>query len=66
MKIYYRGYLIDEREGQSPVTVYGTNPGRCLVALSPDTEKAMHWVDGDIERRTYPTPPWHDWLVVAA
>ena len=36
------------------------------MALSPDTEKAMHWVDGDIERRTYPTPPWHDWLVAAA
>lgn len=50
MKIYYRGYVIDEEFRSSGYTVYGRRPERNEITNHVDAQKAMKWIDGDVTR----------------
>ena len=51
MKIYYRGYVIDEEIRSNCYTVYGRRPVRAEMTVHADAQKAMKWIDGDAIRR---------------
>ena len=58
MKIYYRGYVIDEEFRFSGYTVYGRRPERTEIANHVDAQKAMKWIDGDVTRGLVNSQGW--------
>ena len=58
MKIYYRGYVIDEEIRSSCYTVYGRRPERLEMTAHVDAQKAMKWIDGDVTRGLVRSQGW--------
>lgn len=58
MKIYYRGYAINQEHPESRCTVQGTWPRREMLAFAADPQGAMRWVDREILRRKVEEAGW--------
>jgi hypothetical protein len=59
MKIYYRGYIINEDNSQhSGCTVQGMRPERKTVALEDNPRAAMRWIDRDVIRQKVEDAGW--------
>ena len=58
MRIYYRGYVIDEEIRSNSYTVYGKRPERPEMTAHADTQKAMKWIDGDVIRGLVDSQGW--------
>jgi hypothetical protein len=50
MRIYYRGYVIDEEIPSISYSVYGRRPKRPELTAKSTTRQAMEWIDGDVKR----------------
>lgn len=51
MKIYYRGYLINENHLAGPgCMVHGTRPERKTLTIEDDSRSAMRWIDREVLR----------------
>ena len=51
MRIYYRGYVIDNRTSSADYAVLGRRPVRAELVAYSDAQRAMKWIDGDVNRR---------------
>lgn len=58
MKIYYRGYVIDEEIRSISYAVYGPRPVRVEVSAQPDARAAMQWIDQDVTRQSVRGQNW--------
>ena len=58
MKIYYRGYVINQEHPESPCTVQGRRPEREMMAFSIDPQGAMRWVDREVIKRKVEDEGW--------
>ena len=58
MKIYYRGYVINQEHPDSRCTVMGTRPERAMAAFSADPQGAMRWIDRDVIRQRVEDAAW--------
>ena len=58
MKIYYRGYAINQEHPESRCTVQGTRPSREILAFAANPQGAMRWVDREIIRRKVEDAGW--------
>ena len=58
MRIFYRGYVISEDQGEAGCKVEGRRPERGEVACEGSTRAAMRWIDGDILRRRVADEGW--------
>ena len=59
MKIYYRGYLINENPLAGPgCMVHGTRPERRTLVFEESTKSAMLWIDRDVIRRRVQDAGW--------
>ncbi len=58
MKIFYRGYVIDEEIRSNCYTVYGKRPERPEITTHVDAQKAMKWIDGDVTRCLVNSQGW--------
>ena len=63
MRIFYRGYVIDEEIRSISYSVYGPRPERPELAAKGTSREAMQWVDTNVKRenilgatRTLQTP----------
>ena len=45
MKVFYRGYVIEQPFPWLESTVYGPRPDRVELTGLPSTRKAMEWID---------------------
>ena len=50
MKIYYRGYVIDEEIPSIIYSVCGRRPKRLELIAKGTTREAMEWIDQDVKR----------------
>ena len=50
MRIYYRGYVIDEEIPSISYAVYGRRPERPELTARSTTREAMEWIDRDVKR----------------
>ncbi len=50
MKIFYRGYVIDEEIRSISYSVYGRRPERPELAAKGSSREAMEWIDGNVKR----------------
>jgi len=50
MKIYYRGYVIDEEIPSISYSVHGRRPERQELTARSTSREAMEWIDGDVKR----------------
>ncbi len=50
MRIYYRGYVIDEEIPSISYSVYGRRPKRLELTAKSTSRQAMEWIDGDVKR----------------
>lgn len=50
MRIYYRGYVIDEEIPSISYAVFGRRPERLELTAKSTTRQAMEWIDGDVKR----------------
>ena len=50
MRIYYRGYVIDEEIPSISYSVYGRRPETKELTAKSTTRQAMEWIDGDVKR----------------
>ncbi len=50
MRIYYRGYVIDEDIPSISYSVYGRRPLRPELTAKSTTRQAMEWIDRDVKR----------------
>ena len=50
MKIYYRGYVIQEEIPSISYSVYGLRPERAELTAKSTSRKAMEWIDGNVKR----------------
>ena len=50
MRIYYRGYVIDEEIRSISYSVYGRRPERPELAAKGSSREAMEWIDGNVKR----------------
>lgn len=50
MKIFYRGYVIDEEIPLISYSVYGRRPERPELTARSTTRQAMEWIDSDVKR----------------
>ena len=50
MRIYYRGYVIDEEIPSISYSVHGRRPERPELTASSTSREAMEWIDGDVKR----------------
>ena len=50
MRIYYRGYVIDEEIRSISYAVYGRRPERPELTARSTTREAMEWIDGNVKR----------------
>ena len=58
MKIYYRGYVINQEHEEARCTVQGTRPERAMLAFAADAQGAMRWVDRDVIRQRVEDAGW--------
>ena len=52
MKIFYRGYFIDEEIRSISYSVYGQRPERSELTIKSTSREAMEWIDGEVRRNT--------------
>ena len=52
MKIYYRGYIIEEEIRSISYSVYGQRPERLELIARSTPREAMEWIDNDVNRDT--------------
>jgi hypothetical protein len=52
MKIFYRGYIIDEEIRSISYSVYGQRPERSELTVKSTSREAMEWIDGEVRRDT--------------
>ena len=50
MKIFYRGYVIDEEIRSISYSVYGRRPERPELTAKGSSREAMEWIDGNVRR----------------
>jgi len=50
MKIFYRGYVIDEEIRSISYSVYGRRPERPALTARSTSREAMEWIDGNVKR----------------
>jgi len=50
MKIFYRGYLIDEEIRSISYSVYGRRPERHELITRSTSREAMEWIDCNVKR----------------
>jgi hypothetical protein len=50
MKIYYRGYIIEEEIRSISYSVYGQRPERLELIARSTPREAMEWIDNDVNR----------------
>ncbi|MCH8987272.1 MAG: hypothetical protein IIA92_00505 [Chloroflexi bacterium] len=50
MRIYYRGYVIDEEIPSIVYSVYGRRPERPELTAKSTSRQAMEWIDEDVKR----------------
>ena len=50
MRIYYRGYVINEEIPSIVYSVYGRRPERAEVSAKSTSRQAMEWIDQDVKR----------------
>ena len=59
MKIYYRGYLINENYLAGPgCMVHGTRPERRTLTHEENPRSAMKWIDREVIRRQVEAAGW--------
>lgn len=59
MKIYYRGYLINENPLAGPgCMVHGTRPERQTLTTEETSRSAMQWIDRDVIRQRVEAAGW--------
>ena len=59
MKIYYRGYLINENPLAGPgCMVYGTRPERRTLVSEESPRSAMRWIDREVIRQRVQDAGW--------
>ena len=59
MKIYYRGYLINENYLAGPgCMVHGTRPERRTLTFEDSPRSAMRWIDRDVIRQRVEDAGW--------
>ncbi len=52
MKIFYRGYVIDEEIRSISYSVYGQRPERSELTSKGTSREAMEWIDSKVRRNT--------------
>ena len=52
MKIFYRGYVIDEEIRSISYSVYGQRPKRSELTVKGTSHEAMEWIDDEVRRNT--------------
>ena len=52
MKIFYRGYVIDEEIPSISYAVYGRRPERSELTAKSTTREAMEWIDENVRRES--------------
>ena len=52
MRIYYRGYIIDEEIRSISYSVYGQRPERQELIARSTPREAMEWIDNDVKQDT--------------
>ena len=52
MRIYYRGYIIDEEIRSISNSVYGKRPERPELTARSTPREAMEWIDNDVKQDT--------------
>ena len=50
MRIYYRGYVIDEEIRSISYSVYGQRPERPELTARSTSREAMEWIDNNLKR----------------
>ena len=50
MKIFYRGYVIEEEIRSISYSVYGRRPERPELTAKGSSREAMKWIDGNVNR----------------
>lgn len=50
MRIYYRGYIIEEEIRSISYSVYGQRPERPELIGRSTPREAMEWIDNDVKR----------------
>ncbi len=50
MRIYYRGYVIDEEIRSISYSVYGQRPKRSELIAKSTSREAMEWIDDNVKR----------------
>ena len=50
MRIYYRGYVIDEEIRSISYSVYGQRPERPELTARSTSREAMEWIDNNAKR----------------
>ena len=50
MRIFYRGYVIDEEIRSISYSVYGRRPERPELAAKSTSREAMQWIDSNVKR----------------
>ena len=59
MKIYYRGYLINENPLAGPgCMVHGKRPERTTLTTEENSRSAMQWIDRDVIRQKVEAAGW--------
>ncbi len=58
MKIYYRGYVINQEHPEARCTVLGTRPDRAMQAFATSPQGAMRWIDRDVIRQQIEDTGW--------
>ncbi len=59
MRIFYRGYVIDQIQSpDSAFTVLGLRPTRETVALHDTPRSAMHWIDRQVTKQRVIEAGW--------
>lgn len=50
MRIYYRGYVINEEIRSISYSVYGQRPERPELTARSTSREAMEWIDSNVKR----------------
>ena len=58
MRIYYRGYVINEEYPHWECTVEGKRPERETLVLEDNPRAAMRWIDRDVIRQRVVAAGW--------
>ena len=59
MRIYYRGYVIDEEIPSISYSVCGRRPERQEMTAMSSTREAMKWIDRDVKREAILAATWN-------